>query len=90
MRKLTGVITSNKMKNTVVVRTDSFKMHTKYKKYYKLSKKYKADVVNEKDYQIGDVVIMRETRPISKEKRWRVIEIVKKAVTEDKGEEAEE
>jgi len=84
MRKLTGVIVSNKMKKTVVVRTDSFKMHPKYKKYYRLSKKYKADVADEKDYSIGDVVMMKETRPISKEKRWKVVGTVKKVIAESK------
>lgn len=82
MRKLRGVITSNKMKNTVVVRADSFKMHPKYKKYYRVSKKYKADVVNEKDYSIGDEVLIQETRPISKEKRWKVIGLVRRIKSE--------
>lgn len=83
MRKLRGVITSNKMKNTVVVRADSFKTHPKYKKYYRVSKKYKAHVANEIDYSIGDQVIIQETRPISKEKRWKVIGLVRRIKSEN-------
>lgn len=83
MRKLRGVITSNKMKNTVVARVDSLKVHPKYKKYYRTSKKYKAHVNNEADYAIGDMVEIQETRPISKKKRWKVIGLVRRIKSED-------
>ena len=72
VRKLQGVIISNKMAKTVVVQVDSVKVHSKYKKRYKASKKYKAhDEKNE--YQVGDKVIIQEIRPLSKEKRHLVI-----------------
>ena len=71
-RQLTGKIISNKMQKTVVVRVERIKEHKKYKRRYRLHKKYKAH--NEKgEYHIGDRVIIEECRPISKEKKWRVI-----------------
>ena len=71
-RTLEGTIVSDKMQKTLVVRVDSIKTHSKYKKQYTTSKKYK--VHNESDdYKVGDKVKFEETRPISKEKRWRVI-----------------
>ena len=72
VRKLQGVIISNKMAKSVVVQVDSVKVHSKYKKRYKVSKKYKAhDEKNE--YQVGEKVIIQEIRPLSKEKRYLVI-----------------
>lgn len=63
---------SDKADKTVVVRVDRMKIHPKYQKRYKLSKKYHAhDPKNE--FHAGDKVIMEETRPISKQKRWRVM-----------------
>lgn len=59
------------MIKTVVVRVERLKEHPKYKKRYKVSKKYKAHT-NEA-HQIGDKVIIEECRPMSKEKRWRVV-----------------
>ncbi len=70
-RQLTGTIISNKMTKTVVVRVEKLKEHPKYKKRYKVSKKYKAHT--DKEYQIGDKVIIEECRPISKQKKWKVI-----------------
>jgi len=70
-RKLTGTIISNKMMKTVVVRVERLKEHPRYKKRYKVSKKYKAHT--DETHQIGDKVIIEECRPISKEKKWRVI-----------------
>lgn len=72
-RKLKGIIVSDKMQKTVVVEVERMKKHSKYKKRYKMSKKYK--VHDEKEsYKLGDRVIIEECRPISKDKRWRVIE----------------
>ena len=69
------------MKKTVVVRTDRLKKHPKYQKYYRVSKKLKAH--DEKgEYQIGDQVVIEETRPLSKEKRWKVVKLVKRQETE--------
>ncbi len=72
IRKLQGVIISNKMDKTVIVKVDSVKVHSKYKKRYKSSKNYKVhDEKNE--YQVGDKVTIKEIRPLSKEKRFLVI-----------------
>jgi len=71
-RILEGVVTSDKMDSTVTVAVSRFKKHPVYKKYYKVVKKYKA---HDKDnsLKVGDVVSIVETRPISKDKRWAVI-----------------
>ncbi|MEK9170379.1 MAG: 30S ribosomal protein S17 [Patescibacteria group bacterium] len=71
-RKLTGVVVSDKMKKTVVVAVSYEKKHSKYKKYFRVTKRMKAHDENG-EYHTGDNVIIQETRPISKEKRWRVI-----------------
>jgi len=83
----TGRIVSNKMDKTVVVAVDTFKRHPLYRKNIKRVVKYKAhDEKNE--CSEGDVVRIIETRPLSKEKRWRVAEIItKKEVVEVKPEE---
>jgi small subunit ribosomal protein S17 len=71
-RRLEGVVTSDKMDKTVVVTVARVKMHPKYLKRFKLSKKFKAH--DEKDeYKVGDKVIIKETRPLSKDKRWIVV-----------------
>jgi len=71
-RRLHGQVVSDKMKKTVVVRIDRLKSHPKYHKQYRVSKRYKAhDEKNE--YHVGDKVVIEETRPYSREKRWRVI-----------------
>jgi len=73
--QLTGTIVSNKMQKTVIVKVERLKEHPKYKRRYRLHKKYKAH--DEKgEYHIGDKVIIEECRPISKEKKWRVIKKV--------------
>ena len=75
----TGVVVSNKMDKTVVVETHRVTKHPIYKKYIKKRVKFKAhDAQN--SCQIGDTVMVQETRPLSREKRWRVVEIVKKAL----------
>lgn len=72
-RTLSGVIVSDRMQKTVVVAVSRLVKHPKYKKYYKVTKKYKAH--DEKgEYHTGDKVVIQETRPLSKEKRWIVIE----------------
>jgi small subunit ribosomal protein S17 len=70
-RQLTGKIISNKMQKTVVVRVERIKEHLKYKRRFKVHKKYKAHA--DQQYQVGDGVIIEECRPISKDKRWRVV-----------------
>jgi small subunit ribosomal protein S17 len=75
----TGVVVSNKMDKTVVVETHRITKHPIYKKYIKKRIKFKAhDAQN--GCQIGDTVMVQETRPLSREKRWSVVEILKKAL----------
>jgi len=75
-RKLKGIVLSNKMAKTIVVMVTALKMHPKYKKQYKVSKKYK--VHDEKNIaKVGQEVIFQECRPLSKEKKWRLINIIK-------------
>lgn len=71
-RKFNGVVVGDKMDKTIVVRIDRSKKNPKYGKRYITSKKYK--VHDEKNqYKEGDKVVFVECRPISKDKRWRVI-----------------
>lgn len=71
-RKLQGIVVSDKMKKTVVVAVSHMKKHPKYLKYYAVTKKFKAHDENN-IYHVGDKVIIGETRPISKDKKWMVI-----------------
>jgi small subunit ribosomal protein S17 len=78
MRKLIGVVVSDKMQKTRVVAVTRLKKHPRYLKYYKVTKKFKAhDEKNE--YRVGDKVVIEETRPISKEKRWKIKGLVQKS-----------
>jgi small subunit ribosomal protein S17 len=71
-RTFQGTVVSAKMDKTVTVLVESTKVHPKYGKQYRVSKKY--HVHDEKgEAQVGDVVRFEETRPLSKTKRWRVI-----------------
>lgn len=71
-RQLKGIIISDKMKKTVVVKTERIEEHPKYKRRYRVHKKYKAH--DEKgEYKIGDKVVIEECRPLSRDKRWKVI-----------------
>jgi len=66
------MVISNKMEKTVVVQVEEIRKHPLYKRRYRFHKKYKAH--NEKsDLKIGDKVVIEECRPMSKEKRWKVI-----------------
>lgn len=71
-RILKGTIVSDKMNKTVVVEVSRMKKHPKYKKYYSVTKKFKAHD-EEGQYHTGDKVLIQETKPLSKEKNWRVI-----------------
>ncbi|TSC94370.1 MAG: SSU ribosomal protein S17p (S11e) [Parcubacteria group bacterium Licking1014_1] len=78
-KKLTGIIISDKMQKTVVVRVERIKEHPKYKRRYKVHKNYKAHD-EKREYYAGDKVVIEETRPISKDKRWKVInKVINKA-----------
>ncbi len=71
-RRLTGTVVSEKMAKTRVVLIERLKKHSKYQKYFKTSKKFKAhDEKNE--YHVGEKVVIEETRPLSKDKRWRIV-----------------
>jgi small subunit ribosomal protein S17 len=72
-----GVITSDKMQKTVVVRVDRLVRHTKYRRYVRRTSKFMAH--DDLGATVGDKVRIVETRPMSARKRWRVIEIVQKA-----------
>jgi small subunit ribosomal protein S17 len=74
MRTKTGVITSNKTKNTLVVTVQTYKTHPKYKKRYMITKKFHVHCDDEKQYEIGQKITIGETRPVSKLKRWKVVE----------------
>jgi len=75
-RELKGLVMSNKMDKTIVVKVDIRKSHSIYKKKYTVSKRYKAhDELNQ--YQVGDFVLIRQCRPLSKDKRWKVIKKIK-------------
>ncbi len=67
-----GVVVSDKMDKTIVVKVERRVMHPLYKKYIRLSKKYAAHDEDNK-IKTGDIVSIRECRPISKRKRWEVI-----------------
>lgn len=82
MRTLRGTVVSNRMARTVVVRVDRLRRHPKYRAYYRVSRKFKAHVEDSSAYRIGDVVAMVETRPISKDKRWRITELVRRSEPE--------
>lgn len=81
-RTLQGVVVSDKMAKTVVVAVNRLKKHPKYKKYFRVTKKYKAHD-EQKIYHAGDVVEIKEIRPLSKDKRWLVIKKVKAGKTEE-------
>ncbi len=83
MRTITGTVLSNKMTRTIVVRVDQLRQHPKYLKFYRVSRKYKAHAEDAKAYVPGDVVKIQEARPYSKEKRWKVIEVLKHAAVID-------
>ncbi len=71
-RKFKGEVVSDKMEKTITVRVDRLKLHPRYKKRYQVSKKYKVhDPKNQ--CKVGETVEIIEARPMSKDKRWRVL-----------------
>jgi len=78
IRALTGRVVSDKMDKTVTVLVERRVKHPLYGKVIRLSKKYHAHDENN-EFGIGDVVIIEESRPLSKTKTWRVKELVEKA-----------
>ncbi|MBI2021053.1 30S ribosomal protein S17 [Candidatus Giovannonibacteria bacterium] len=75
MQTLKGKIVSNKMKNTVTVEVSRLKKHRRYGKYMKISKKYKAHT--EENLSEGIDVLIKSSKPISKDKRWVVAGVIK-------------
>jgi small subunit ribosomal protein S17 len=77
-KTLVGVVTSDKMEKTVIVMVNRLVLHPVYKKYVRKRKKFKAhDEQNQ--CHMGDKVLLIETRPLSREKRWRVKEVLGRA-----------
>lgn len=72
MRLKKGVVSSNKMNKTIVVSVDTYKNHPKYKKRFKVTKKFYAHD-EENKFNEWDIVTIKETRPLSKLKRWEVV-----------------
>jgi small subunit ribosomal protein S17 len=72
-----GVVASDKMQKSVLVRVDRLVRHTKYRRYVRRTSKFMAH--DELGATVGDKVRIVETRPLSARKRWRVVEIVQKA-----------
>ncbi|HYI07543.1 MAG TPA: 30S ribosomal protein S17 [Thermoanaerobaculia bacterium] len=77
-RTKTGVVVSNKMQKTVVVAVENLVKHGMYQKYIKRTSKFLAHS-EQPGINIGDRVIIEETRPLSKRKRWNVREVLNKA-----------
>lgn len=75
---MTGRVVSDRMDRTVVVVVQSLRMHSLYAKVVRRRKKYKAHD-EERAAHVGDMVRIEETRPLSREKRWRVVEVVARA-----------
>ena len=73
-----GKVVSDKMDKTIVVATEKLVAHPLYKKQIKMTKKYKAHDENNQ-CKVGDTVKIMETRPLSKDKRWRLVEILEEA-----------
>jgi small subunit ribosomal protein S17 len=78
VRAITGTVVSDKMNKTVTVLVERKVKHPLYGKIIRLSKKYHAHDENN-EYQLGDLVVIEECRPISRTKAWRVARLVEKA-----------
>jgi small subunit ribosomal protein S17 len=78
-RQVVGTVISDKMDKTVIVQVERLVKHRVYKKYVRRRSKFAAHDGNNTS-QIGDKVIITETRPLSRTKRWRVSKVVEKAV----------
>ena len=76
-KEKTGVVVSNKMQNSIVINVERKVMHPKYGKFVKKNTKFMAHDANN-ECNIGDTVLIAETRPISKNKCWRLVKIIEK------------
>jgi small subunit ribosomal protein S17 len=77
-RKLTGVVVSDKMDKTRVVAVTRLKKHPYYEKFFKVTTRFKAHD-EQNAYHAGDTVVIEEARPMSRDKRWAIVELVKAA-----------
>lgn len=77
-KNLRGVVVSDKMEKTIVVEVEDRKKHSLYGKVMKRHSKFKAHDENG-EAGIGDTVLISETRPLSKTKRWRLVRVIEKA-----------
>ncbi len=77
-KERTGLVVSNKMEKTIVVAVEIREKHPIYGKYVKKTTKFHADD-KENTCNIGDTVRIMETRPLSKTKRWRLVEVIERA-----------
>ena len=77
-RRIMGIVTSDKMDKTVVVTSETFVTHPLYKKEIKKTSKFKVHDENN-ECKEGDLIRIMETRPLSKDKNWRLVEIIEKA-----------
>lgn len=75
-----GKVVSDKMEKTIVVAVERTKSHPLYKKTVRTTKKYKAHDENNQA-KVGDYVMIMETRPLSKDKNWRLVKVIEEAVT---------
>ena len=73
MRTKKGLVTSDKMNKTIVVSVHTYKSHPKYKKRYRITRKFYAHDEHH-TYKQWDIVVIKETKPTSKLKRWEVVE----------------
>jgi small subunit ribosomal protein S17 len=72
IRKITGVVVSDKMTKTRVISVSRLTKHPRYLKYQTLTSRFKAHDENN-EYHTGDKVVIEETRPLSKDKRWKIV-----------------
>lgn len=88
-RRLKGTVVSDKMNQTAVVAVEHLRKHPRYEKYFKITTRLKAHNADNQ-FKIGDGVVIEETRPISKEKRWKIVERIAKKEASLKQEEKEQ
>lgn len=85
MRTKTGTVTSTKMAKTIVIQVHTYKRHPKYMKQYRTTKKFTAHDENEV-CQEGDEATIQESRPLSKSKRWTLVEVNGKKIAAESSE----
>lgn len=83
MRSKKGIVTSQKQEKTIVATVHTYKNHPKYKKRYRVSKKFHVHNPDNKKFEMGEEVTFYETRPLSKLKRW-TLEVPKSSTATNK------